>query len=619
MIGHLWQLALLSFGVSVLLVPVCRAASVRLGYVAKPREDRWHRRQVALFGGVGIGLSLLIVSLFSGVASSLPVLVTSSMLMFLVGFVDDILNLKPSTKLIAQIALASVLLFFNYRLNWFDSMTLDMACTLVWIVGLTNAFNLLDNMDGLCAGIALIAATSLAGGLLRTATVDVGSPAEVRLLVILIGATAGFLVYNFHPASIFMGDSGSLMLGFTVSAATLTTQADSARPDVISIVAAPVLVLLIPIFDTTLVTMSRLLSGRSASQGGRDHSSHRLVAIGLSERNAVAVLWLLAAMGGTIGFWLDYFQRGWAPLAAAIFLIVMVLFAIYLFSIRVYEEGDTRVEQGSLTPLLIDLVYKRRVAEVILDLLITTACYYAAYRLRFEDPEDFMKNFGNFTSSFPLVVGVQMVAFFVVGVYRGVWQHFGMTDALVITRGIFFGAVTAQLFILYVYRFFSYSRTVFAIYAVLLLISMTLARASLRLVGEFIQRQRQSGRRVAIYGADDGGTLALSQLARRHDEFLRILGFVDDDPRRVGARIGGYPVLGNFSALELLVSTRSVDLVVVATPHVAPERLHNLQTLCRTNGVSLTRLTVSFVEMVSDESAAPVSIPAAVVPFIPKK
>lgn len=619
MIGHLWQLALLSFGVSVLLVPVCRAASVRLGYVAKPREDRWHRRQVALFGGVGIGLSLLIVSLFSGVASSLPVLVTSSMLMFLVGFVDDILNLKPSTKLIAQIALASVLLFFNYRLNWFDSMTLDMACTLVWIVGLTNAFNLLDNMDGLCAGIALIAATSLAGGLLRTATVDVGSPAEVRLLVILIGATAGFLVYNFHPASIFMGDSGSLMLGFTVSAATLTTQADSARPDVISIVAAPVLVLLIPIFDTTLVTMSRLLSGRSASQGGRDHSSHRLVAIGLSERNAVAVLWLLAAMGGTIGFWLDYFQRGWAPLAAAIFLIVMVLFAVYLFSIRVYEEGDTRVEQGSLTPLLIDLVYKRRVAEVILDLLITTACYYAAYRLRFEDPEDFMKNFGNFTSSFPLVVGVQMVAFFVVGVYRGVWQHFGMTDALVITRGIFFGAVTAQLFILYVYRFFSYSRTVFAIYAVLLLISMTLARASLRLVGEFIQRQRQSGRRVAIYGADDGGTLALSQLARRNDEFLRILGFVDDDPRRVGARIGGYPVLGNFSALELLVSTRSVDLVVVATPHVAPERLHNLQTLCRTNGVSLTRLTVSFVEMVSDESAAPVSIPAAVVPFIPQK
>jgi len=614
MIDHLWQLLLLSFGVSLGLVPMCRAVSTRLGYVAKPREDRWHKRPVALFGGVGIGLSLLMVSLVSGVATEIPVLIICSMAMFAVGFSDDILSLKPSTKLVAQIALASVLLFFNYRLNWFESMTLDMACTLVWVVGLTNAFNLLDNMDGLCAGVALIAATSLAGGLLQAAAPGT-SPAEVRMLVILIGATGGFLVYNFHPASIFMGDSGSLLLGFAVSAATLTTQTNNlARPDVISIVAVPVLVLLIPIFDTSLVTMSRILSGRSAAQGGRDHSSHRLVAIGLSERNAVAVLWLLAATGGIIGVWLDYLHQGWASLAAAGFVIVMVLFAVYLFSIRVYEEGDTRVEQGALTPLLVDLVYKRRVAEVVLDLLIASACYYAAYRLRFEDPEDFMKNFGNFTSSFPLVIGVQMVAFFVVGVYRGVWRHFGMNDALVITRGIFFGALTSQLFILYVYRFFSYSRTVFAIYAGLLLISMTLARASLRLAGEFIQRQRQSGRRVAIYGADDGGTLALSQLSRREDEFMRVLGFVDDDPRRAGARIGGYPVIGNFRALEVLINTRSVDLVVIAIQQVTPERVHNLQALCRANAVSLTRLTVSFVEIVSDEAAQP-QAPASVVPF----
>ena len=614
MIDHLWQFLLLSFGVSLGLVPICRAVSTRLGYVAKPREDRWHRRPVALFGGVGIGLSLLMVSLISGVATQIPVLIICSVAMFAVGFSDDILSLKPSTKLVAQIALASVLLFFNYRLNWFESMTLDMACTLVWVVGLTNAFNLLDNMDGLCAGVALIAATSLAGGLLQAAAPGT-SPAEVRMLVILIGATGGFLVYNFHPASIFMGDSGSLLLGFAVSAATLTTQTNNlARPDVISIVAVPVLVLLIPIFDTSLVTMSRILSGRSAAQGGRDHSSHRLVAIGLSERNAVAVLWLLAATGGIIGVWLDYLHQGWASLAAAGFVIVMVLFAVYLFSIRVYEEGDTRVEQGALTPLLVDLVYKRRVAEVVLDLLIASACYYAAYRLRFEDPEDFMKNFGNFTSSFPLVIGVQMVAFFVVGVYRGVWRHFGMNDALVITRGIFFGALTSQLFILYVYRFFSYSRTVFAIYAGLLLISMTLARASLRLAGEFIQRQRQSGRRVAIYGADDGGTLALSQLSRREDEFMRVLGFVDDDPRRAGARIGGYPVIGNFRALEVLINTRSVDLVVIASQQVTPERVHNLQALCRANAVSLTRLTVSFVEIVSDEAAQP-QAPASVVPF----
>ena len=329
------------------------------------------------------------------------------------------------------------------------------------------------------------------------------------------------------------------------------------------------------------------------------------------------MLWLLAGVGALIGLWLDYLNQGWASIAAGAFMLVMVMFAVYLFSIRVYEEGDARVQEGTLTPILVELVYKRRVAEVLLDFVIVSACYYLAYRLRFEDPEDFMKNFGNFTFSFPVVVGAQMIAFFAVGVYRGVWRHFGMADALVMTRGIFFGAVTSQLAILYMDRFFDYSRTVFAIYAGLLLITMTLSRASLRLAGEFFQRQRQSGRRVAIYGSDDGGTLALSQLAQRHDEFLRVLGFIDDDPRRTGVRIGGYPVLGNFSALELLVTTRSVDLVVIADPKLTPERLHNLQALCRENAVSLTRIHVGFEEIVSEE-AARLPTPAAVVPFSKK-
>ena len=615
MIEALWRPFLLAFGASLALVPVCRWASMRLGYVAKPREDRWHKRPVALFGGVAIGLSLLASTLAFGIAWELPALLICSMLIFVTGVVDDVLHLKPSTKLIAQISLASTLLFFNYRLNWFESMTIDAIFTLVWVVGLTNAFNLLDNMDGLCAGVSLIAGVALIAGLLQSAVPGAPIAPEVRYLAILCGATAGFLIYNMHPASIFMGDGGSLLLGFSFSAATLSTGTDAlARPDVMSIVAAPVLVLLIPIFDTTLVTVSRMLAGRSAAQGGRDHSSHRLVAIGLSERQAVAVLWLLAAAGGAIGVRLDYLNRGFSSVAAGAFVLGMVLFAVYLFSIRVYEEGDRRVEEGILTPLLIELVYKRRVAEVVLDFGLVSACYYAAYRLRFEDPEDFMKNFQNFTTSFPLIVAVQMIAFFGVGVYRGVWRHFGLADSLVVTRGVVFGAVATQLIILYAYRFFSYSRSVFAIYAVLLLLAMILSRASFRVVGEFFNRQRRTGRRVAIYGTEDGGSLALSQLAQHGDETLRVLGFIDEDPRRAGTRIGGYPVLGNFSALSLLVSTRSVDLVIIASPQVSVERLHNLQTICREHAVSLTRIHVALEEIISDESSRPAP-PSTVVPL----
>src|SRR5207253_6118023 len=155
---------------------------------------------------------------------------------------------------------------------------------------------------------------------------------------------------NVHPASIFMGDSGSLLLGFSFAAVTLSAGRQTpSRSDILSIVAGPVLVLLLPIFDTVLVTLSRWVAGRRATQGGRDHSSHRLVAIGLSERRAVAVLWALAAMGGVLGVAVgNNGYRAQALLAGGAFLVSMVLFAAYLAGIRVYDESDERVKSGAL-------------------------------------------------------------------------------------------------------------------------------------------------------------------------------------------------------------------------------------------------------------------------------
>jgi UDP-GlcNAc:undecaprenyl-phosphate GlcNAc-1-phosphate transferase len=334
------------------------------------------------------------------------------------------------------------------------------------------------------------------------------------------------------------------------------------------------------------------VSGRRASQGGRDHSSHRLVAIGLSERRAVAVLWLLAAVGGALGILVGRSADSWSVLMlAATFVIAMTLFAGYLAGIRVYKEDDARVRQGTLTPIVVEFMHKRRVAEVLLDFCLVVMCYYAAYRMRFEDPEGFFRNFSMFTRSLPVIVAAQMLAFFIVGVYRGVWRHFGMSDTLVIARGVFFGAVSALLVILGVYRFFAYSRTVFVIYAVLLLIAVTLSRASFRLVGEFMRRQRQAGRRVAVYGAGDGAGLAVREILADDDD-IRIIGFIDDDPRKIGSRVVGYPVLGGYSALAVLLKSSSVDAVVISARSLTVERLNNLEVLCSEYGTSLSRLHV---------------------------
>jgi UDP-GlcNAc:undecaprenyl-phosphate GlcNAc-1-phosphate transferase len=583
-------------GGALLLVRACRSVAWRFGYTAKPRADRWHGRPTALLGGVGIALSVLLLHASVAGPTTLPVLIVGVSLMFGVGLVDDLIALKPYTKLIAEIAIASMFVFFGYRLSWTESLTLDTVLTMMWIVGLTNAFNLLDNMDGLCAGISLIAGTTL----LATMVMQGGVTPEATYLALLLGATAGFLVYNFHPASIFMGDSGSLFIGLNLAVLSLSAgQAGESSSNLLSMIVGPVLVLLVPIFDTTLVTVSRVLSGRSAAQGGRDHSSHRLVAIGLSERRAVAVLWILSALGGFLALAIHRFQNDWSSIAVAIFVLAMIIFAVYLSHVRVYETVDEALlRTGRITPFVINFMYKRRVAEVILDVCIVTIAYYSAYRLRFEGPE-FSAFFRSFLESLPIVVGVQMVALFAVGAYRGVWRHFSLMDGVVFAKAVLFGTLTSVFFVVYLYRFENYSRGVFVIYGALLLLLLGGSRASFRLISEFAQRRRHEGQRLIIYGAGDGAATAVRELLARAPENYRLLGFVDDDPNLARRRVQGYPVLGDYTSLVSLITNGAVDSVVISTALIDVTRLEELQVLCGAHQVSLARVHFKLDQLVA--------------------
>ena len=592
---------LVAFAASLVLVPVCRLVALRLGFVATPRADRWHRRPIALLGGVAIGASLLLQTLIFGQVRELGVLLGSGAIIFATGLTDDIWSLKPATKLVIEIGVASMFLFFGYRLNWVHSVTIDWMLTLVWIVGVTNAFNLLDNMDGLCAGVAVVAGGAF---LVAALPVTAASPEffHVRYLAGLLGAVSGFLVYNVAPASIFMGDSGSLLIGVSLAGLTLTLgSTQTGGRSVLSVVAVPVLVLLIPIFDTTLVTISRMLSNRPTSVGGRDHSSHRLVAIGLSERSAVVLIWLLAATGGIIGVALQHSETWWS-IAAVLFLVGMTMFAIYLGGIRVYENSNrAALERGGLTPIVVDFVYKRRVAEVLLDFVLVTVSYYTAYRLKFDFIE-FAGNFAYFQRSLPVVVAVQLTAFFAVGVYQGVWRHFSASDAMTIAKGVLGGTIVSELIILYMFRGQPYyAPTVFVIYAIVLVLTITGSRASFRVIADALQRRRQTGRRVVIYGAGDGGAMAVRELLNDPEQAFRIVGFVDDDPRKRRNRVRGYPVLGTFEKLSQLIASGAVDSVVLSIRAIDDSRLRTLETLCLTHAIPLSRLTVGLESLVEPD------------------
>lgn len=578
---------LAALGLSLVLTPVARFVARHLGFVAKPREDRWHQRPTALFGGVAIVLTVVGLGLTIEPRALWPV-VASGALIAAFGFLDDVMPLKASTKLIGQVVVASILLFMGYRLGWTSSVFGDAMLTLFWIVGVTNAFNLLDNMDGLAAGTAIVAGGFVLAGMLTGSQV---TPVAIYLAT-LLGATAGFLVYNFHPASIFMGDTGSLFLGLNLAAITLVADSTSSgRSGLLSVVLVPVLPLLIPIFDTTLVTAMRLLTGRRPSQGGRDHSSHRLVAVGLSEPRAVTILWMLAAASGIISLALQRAEPGWTVVVAPTFLIAMIIFAVYLARIRVYEDPDPAVlKRETITPLVANFMYKRRVAEVLLDLCLIPLAYYSAYRLRFEGSL-FADNYPMLIDSLPVVLGVQLLALFIVGGYRGTWRYFGMMDAVVFSKGVLLGTAGAQIALLYAYRFQNYSRAVFVIYAALLVLLLAGTRASFRLLGEFVLRRRASGQRCVIYGTG-GASLATIREAFGEAVALKVVGFVDDDPIHRHTRVGGYSVVGDYGKLLSMIRSQEVDCVVLNTRLVDVERLQTLEAVCGEQQVELLRLQV---------------------------
>jgi UDP-GlcNAc:undecaprenyl-phosphate GlcNAc-1-phosphate transferase len=588
------------FGLALILLPLARVLALRTGVVAHPRNDRWHRQTIPLLGGVGIALPVLIGAAISGALGQIAVPLIAAFLVFVVGFVDDVIALKPATKLIAQIALASLLVYFGFSLNWVESRLMNSVLTIVWVVGLTNAFNLLDNMDGLCGGIAFVVSAMLLAGLLTGAT-RAEAGAQITVLALLLGSTGAFLLFNFPPASVFMGDCGALFLGFVLASLTLSPEGIRAsRTDVAAVIAGPVFVLLIPLFDTALVTVSRVLAGRSPAKGGRDHSSHRLVAIGLSERSAVMVLWSLAGLGGIIGLALRSATEGVSLLVAAVFLSVMGLFAVFLTRVHVYEDQAKR--DDAVTPLLADFMYKRRVVEVVFDAAAIAMAYYGAYRLRFMDAGQYLANVESFYDSLPLVLAAQLIAFFIVGVYRGTWHYFDWRDGVTLLKGAALGTAAAQLALLYVYDTANHSRAVFLIYFVLTLTITIIARVSFRGVVALARHDRLM-RKVVIYGAGEHAAIAVEELQHNGGR-LKVLGFVDDDPNAAEDRIEGYAVLGDFDTLTQLIGDHTVDVVVLNREHIDDDRLSVLELACEEHDVTLLRLHVGIEELVSHQGAS---------------
>lgn len=545
---------------------------------AAPSTDRWATRVTPAFGGIGIfaGLAAAVgLALASGSvveSGQIAAILSGAAVLFLAGLVDDIRALPPVAKLAAQFGAAAIVLAAGVHVEVVSDDRLALVLAFVWLVGMTNAFNLIDNMDGLAGTLAVVAAGFFA---ISAATVNPNRDIFV-LAAALALACLGFLPFNLRirrPAAVFMGDSGSQVLGFTLGALGLAASYKVAGTTVATLV-LPLLVLAVPLLDTGLVTVMRLIERRPVTQGGRDHTSHRLVYRGLSERRAVLLLAAISTALGATSLAYTVLDNGRVTAVGVLITFALLLqFGTFL--------SDAQQAKGVETVGL----HWRRLAEALTDSALVTAAFYAAYVL-IVNGNGSINQRHLFIVSLPILLAARYLAFIPFGLYRSVWRYAGARDAaavaaaVVVSEAVAYGVVNATR------DLGDFPRSIFVADALVCAVLVGGARFGERaFVGvlAFLARRGEQ-HRVLIVGAGRSGRGVLRELRETRGE--RVVGFLDDDPRLTRRRIHGVTVLGPTSSIDTALESAAPDSVLVTIPNAPADTLAAIVGACAHAGVA---------------------------------
>jgi UDP-GlcNAc:undecaprenyl-phosphate GlcNAc-1-phosphate transferase len=592
--------AVLAFG----LTPLVARFAVRVGAMDVPDERKVHARPVPRLGGLAVVASIAIV--FAGaqwlsagrwqLPSSLAAGVGLGVLpILLVSIVDDIRSVRARRKLAAHalgaviavslgISLAPVVHLFGVpieigRMAW--------PLSVLWIVGVTNAFNLIDGLDGLSAGLALIAAVSMAAVFTL-----VGQSGMAGVSLVLAGALVGFLPYNLHPARLFLGDTGATAIGFCLAAFALRGGSTLSSGFAALL---PVFIVGLPIADTLIAMARRTLHRLEHHTGGvfqadRDHIHHRLLALGVSHGTVVLLLYaagLLFAAAALLSIFLNAREAG---------LMVTALLLAGIVGIRRlgYDEFAF-IRRGTVLSVYELPVVKRGFFVVLVDLVLTFAAAYVAVGLKTDlwllaAVRDRVVEIG--TTLAPITVMV----FSWRGMYRGSWRVAGLQD---LTRVLLAVAVatSAGALVLRVVSSNDYPLSLFGIYGVVSLLLTASIRASYVILASSVQRSRQGGVPVLIYGAGRRGAAAVRELFQNQAFNLHPVGFIDDDWQMRDKIVAGVPVLGTAREMEHALRVTAAGGVVISSDKIASDRIERAAEACRVHHGTLFHLDIGIHRM----------------------
>lgn len=580
---------LMPFALSSVFTPLVRCIALKNGLVSYPRADRWHKYPTAILGGIGIYLATMISAFVLGIINKdMLGLFIGATFLFIVGLLDDKIGFRPYTKLFLQIVAACIAIFFGDTVGLHINKLLAIPLSLIWIIGVTNSFNLLDNIDGLAAGIAVISSLMIFFSSVIFANNILGT-----FSLLLAGAALGFLPYNLNPAKIFMGDSGSMFLGYSLAVISIsgTTRHIS---NLFATILIPVFILSVPIFDTIFVMVIRKLRGKKIFEGGTDHTSHSLVALGLSPRKTVFLMYIVSIAFGLIAILYSRLDIFLIAIIAFLSIVILLFFGVFLSETVSYNDeliDYKRWQELKNNKTLLNniLLYKHRILEILLDLAFICVAYYSAYFLHFESSL-LASNLQLLEKSLIWLILIKISVFYIFGLYRGVWKYISISDLITIFKAVTLGSAFSIIIFTFLFRFKDFSRVVFFIDWLLLLFLVSGYRILFRVIGELFSRVRKEGKKVLIFGAGDAGEMVIREIKRNKALNYNPVGFIDDNPSKLGYKIQGLSVLGSRDQIKDLVRIQNIEEVIIAIPSLDAETFYDIVKICKSCGVSYRKI-----------------------------
>lgn len=600
---HLLVPATIAAILGFFLTPIVRRLSIGIGALDEPDSRKVHTEPMPRLGGLAVLAAAGAVlipgyylglygpyvrlgnQLAHGIAYGLVPVVAISLL-------DDLRGVRARWKALAHLAGALLAVASGVVLNpeihflgapvWIGLLAAPLS--VLWIVGVTSAFNLVDGLDGLSAGLALISAVSL-GAVFLVA----GERGTAACVFVLAGALLGFLPFNLYPAKIFLGDTGAASVGFILACFALrggsTLSAGFAT-------VLPLLVLGLPIAET-LISMARRLV-RRAQRGGsgvfeadRDHIHHRLLTIGVGHRQAVLILYgigLICAAMGFVSLFLNSRQ--------AAFLLAAFLLAAFIGVKRLGYDEFALLRRGIVLKVYDAPVVRSALFAVFFDLGLLGVSYYVARGLK-RDVWSFDTPSPASVTLLALLAFAAIASFWLFGLYKGTWRLASLDDVVRCGAAIFLatGLVWAVSPKFLEGRAGASQLAVFALVAGALMCG---SRASYRLLQEQMWKSSAAGQPVLIYGAGHAGIAALREMQRNPDCGMRPVGFLDDDPRLKGRSVSGLAVVGSYESLETTLERTGALGIAVSTAKIPPDRIERIREAAQRHSVAVYRFEIRF-------------------------